>query len=169
MYTIEDIERMKYSTETSAYNIIGDKINGITGIYKIGIEALDEKGGVQIGISCFREDTGQYLRFTTNKINNVFLTKIPNGLMMTVSCILFTGSSSYVTANFARLIYNINHTSLRYLTDIKVIKDDHLIIDEIMKTTLSGKLLFVYGDKLLKHNIGKNIIFNLLPTPKIKT
>ena len=92
MYTIEEIEKMKYSTEASAYNIIGDKIKGISGIYKIGIEALGEKSGVQIGISCFREDTKQSLRFSTNKINNVFLTKIPNGLMMSVSCYLFTGT-----------------------------------------------------------------------------
>ena len=40
MYTLEDIERMKYSTETSAHNIIGDKIKGIFGIYKIGIDVV---------------------------------------------------------------------------------------------------------------------------------
>lgn len=82
MYTLEDIEKLKISTEASAYNIIGDKIKGIFGIYKIGIEAPGEKGGIQIGISCSREDSGKSLRFSTNETNNVFLTKIPNGLMM---------------------------------------------------------------------------------------
>jgi len=151
MYTLEDIEKMKHSTEASANNIIGDKTKGIAGIYKIGIESLGEKGGIQIGISCSREDLDQNLRFSTNKINNISLTKIPNGLMMTVNCILINGHSSYVKAKFARLIYSINHTSLRYLTDIKNVQDDHLIIDEIMKTILSGKLFFTYGEKLLKH------------------
>ena len=158
MYTIEDVEKMKHSTETSAYDILGDKINGIAGIYKIGIESLGEKGGIQIGISCSREDSDQNLRLSTNKINNVFLAKIPNGLMMTVNCILFNGHSSYVNAKFARLIYSINYTSLRYLTDIKNIQDDHLIIDEIMKTILAGKLLFISADNLLKHYTDEKII-----------
>lgn len=152
MYTIEEIEKMKYSTEASAYNIIGDKIKEISGIYKIGIESLGEKGGIQIGISCFREATGQNLRFSTNKINNVFLNVIPQGIMMTVSCTLFTDHSGYVNANFIRLIYNINYTSLRYLTDIKNIQDDHLIIDEIMKTIIYGKLFFISADNFLKHS-----------------
>lgn len=158
MYTLEDIEKLKISTEASAYNIIGDKIKGIFGIYKIGIEAPGEKGGIQIGISCSREDSGKSLRFSTNETNNVFLTKIPNGLMMTVNCILFNDHSSYVKANFIRLIYNINYTSLRYLTDIKNIQDDHLIIDEIMKTILSGKLLFISADNLLEHYTDEKVI-----------
>jgi hypothetical protein len=129
MYTLKDIEKMKHSTEFSANNIIGDKIKGIAGIYKIGIEDLGEKGGVQVGISCFIRATGQSLVFSTNKINNVFLNVIPGGIMMNVNCMLFTSHSSYVKANFTRLIYNIDYTSLRYLTDIKDIQDDHLIID----------------------------------------
>ncbi|NQY87415.1 MAG: hypothetical protein HRT51_06600 [Colwellia sp.] len=160
MYTIEDINKMKYSTETSAYNIIGDKINGIAGIYKIGIEALGEKGGVQIGISCYREHRGPSIHFSTNKINNVFLTEVPNGLMMTVSCNLTVeiGSWSYVRATFSRLIYNINYTSLRYITEIKNIIDDHIIIDEIMKTIITGRLFFISADNLLKHNIDEKVI-----------
>lgn len=151
MYTLKDIEKMKNSTEFSANNIIGDKIEGIAGIYKIGIEDLGEKGGVQIGISCSRENSGQFLRFSTNKINNVFLNAIPQGIMMTVSCNLYTGHSGYVNAIFIRLIYNINYTSLRYLTDIKNIQDDHLIIDEIMKTIITGKLFFISGGNFLTH------------------
>jgi len=152
MYTIGDVEKMKYSTETSAHNIIGDKIKGISGIYKIGIESLGEKSGVQIGISCSREDTEQSIRLSTNKTNGVVLTKITDGLMMTVSCALFKGIGiNSIKAKFTRVIYNINYTSLRYLTDIKNIPDDHLIIDEIMKTILSGKLFFTYGETLLKH------------------
>lgn len=157
MYTIEDINKMKHSTETSAYNIIGDKISSIDGIYKIGIEAIGEKGGVQIGISCFRESTQQYLRFSTNEMNSVILSKIQNGLMMTVSCTLFTGTGiNSVKANFMRLIYNINYTSLRYITEIADIIDDHIIIDEIMKTIITGRLFFISADNLLEHNIEEN-------------
>ena len=107
----------------------------------------------------FREDTGQYLRFSTNKINNVFLTKIPNGLMMTVSCYLFTGTGiNTVKAKFTRLIYNTNYTSLRYITELKNIIDDHIIIDEIIKTIISGRLFFIFDDNLLKHYTDEKVI-----------
>jgi hypothetical protein len=160
MYTIEDVEKMKHSTEASAYNFIGDKIRGINGIYKIGIEYLGEKGGVQIGISCYREHRGPSISFSTNKINNVFLCEVPNGLMMTASCHLSTGTgrNSWVKATFSRVIYNINYTSLRYITDIQNIIDDHIIIDEIMKTILSGKLFFTHDENLLKHNFNEKVI-----------